>query len=279
MKIALLSLLVTLSLGAKELKALNWNVFLLPGFVQLVMNTYQEERIPLIADFIKEGDYDVAALQEVFTETYYQKLKQRLKDRYPYDTGLPYRTWYKPVNSGLVIFSKYPLTGQKFYPFKRQRHADMFSSKGVQEVKVKVSEYKSFYMVNTHFQARTEHFEVRKDQLKLLDEQVLKDKRSGDQTVVVAGDFNINLYSEEYKSLLKSAKMRPMTLVGPLLFTTDAKLNTFKDDGRRELIDYIFVQSPKGKQKQRVLNPVGDYSDVKNGSLSDHMPIEAIIEI
>lgn len=281
MKLALICFSLALSLGASpftgELRILSWNTFLLPEFVNLVMDIHQEERIPHIADFINKGAYDIVALQEVFTEVYYKKLKSRLKEKYPHDTGLPFRTWYKPVNSGLVVFSKLPLSQKKFFPFQRLRHADMFSSKGIQKILVHISKDKTVHVVNTHFQARPEHGAIRKEQLKLLEEKVLKGKAK-EEVVVLAGDFNIDQKTTEYKGLLKSGGVSPMRLLGPLFFTTDSEINTFRSDGRRELIDYIFVRGARVKE-QRILNPTGAYATFQGASLSDHQPVETIMEI
>lgn len=277
MKLTLICFSIAFSLAAKELKLLSWNAFLLPGFVGVVMDIHQEKRIPLIANFINKGDYDIVALQEVFTEKYYKKLKSRLKEKYPHDTGLPFRTWYKPVNSGLVIFSKLPLSHEKFHPFQRQRHADMFSSKGIQEAQVLISGTRKIHVINTHFQARPEHAAIRKEQLKILEKKVLKSKPK-EEIVVLAGDFNIDQKTPEYKRLLKSGGLSPMRLLGPLFFTTDSEINSFRSDGRRELIDYIFVRGANVKE-QKVLNPIGAYSNLKAASLSDHQPVETVIEI
>lgn len=278
---------------ADSLKVINWNTFLLPSIAKI---TAQNQRAKLIADYLKnsEEDYDIITLQEVFTKRAYRTITKTLKDKYPYHTGSPRRRWFKPVSSGLLILSKYPIVDTYFYMFSKMAHADRYSTKGALAVTIELSEKSKVQVITTHFQAQYgEKYEtIRKGQYHYLKNTVLKNYHDPDLPMILTGDFNINKHrTQEYNPFINYLNLVDPIISGDITDTYDSRINNLVTvkKGKPEKIktyDYIFLlpaQSGAHLRSTYILNPKGNYKikrkHIKDGSLSDHLPVVSIIDL
>jgi len=298
--ICMTCLFVSFSAFSADYKVLSWNSFFLPTYLK---KAYQVERLPKFINVLENSDYDFILLQEVFTKTAYKRINRAMKAKGYYSSGKPFRRFYKPINSGLIIFSKYPLTDVKIMLFDHLAAEDKFSSKGVLFAKASLPNGDVIQLANTHFQSKSDekYKNIRKTHINQI-QSVFKNVFNDENVpVIFGGDFNIgNNYGEEFSDFMAKFKKLGLTTLPPAsrqTYTSDCIVNSLKkllkpDCEARKQVDFIFHR-PSGyhlKSKNRVNSItdliVIDYKDnykTKNGhrnmSLSDHMSVEALIDL
>ncbi len=292
-KIILLMMTITMNAYAKEIKIINWNTYLLP---KIAKKSAQDERAKLMAQYLlnSDEDFDIITLQEVFTKKGYKEFTTILKDKYPYHTGSPTRKWYKPVNSGLLILSKYPIKENSFFMYSGMAHADRFSSKGALAATIEVEDGIYLQVATTHLQAQQgKKYElIRKSQYKYIKKSVIDSFKIDELPLVLTGDFNIDShYPSEFEPFLSYMQLEAPILSGKKLFTINSQTNTLVEASIerpliQEVLDYIFLipgAYSEQIQKTYILHPKGDYLyqgiEQTDASLSDHLPVISIINI
>lgn len=275
---------------AQELRILNWNTYLLPkGLSQ----TFQDERAGLIADYIlgSEMDFDVLTFQEVFSASALEILGERLAGKYPFHSGRPDQKWWKPANSGLIIFSRYPITERSFCMFTRSRDTDFLSAKGVLVVGIEREGKPLVRIATTHMQAHRHHqsVRIRKHQYGQISRSIVNNFGNREVPLIITGDFNIDMYNHsEFGPFLEAMAFLRPEISGSFGFSYDTELNSLaKKSNPRELhqslLDYIFLITGSGDQavmlETRILDPRGIYGRKAGvaGSLSDHFPVYSVI--
>jgi len=294
--ILICSFVISLHSIGKEIRVLSWNIFQLPTSAK---NVLQGPRIEPIAEAILEDDYDFVFLQEVFYKRSYKKLKKKLKERYPYSTGKPKRSLFTLANSGLVIFSKYPLDQIKFKRFKGMKHADKLSSKGFLIARAKIKEGVYVNVATTHLQAKkskAKYIKARKKNILQIEKQFLKNSKYSENPLILGGDFNIrqDIPNDEYVFLEKTfSKYGGRTNREPSSerkFTSDSTSNgliqfLFPEKKKQKRIDYFFAFDKKERlhyddyQIHDFKGKIEFYNFVHIKSLSDHFPIVGVFEI
>lgn len=292
-------LCISLSALGSELSVLSWNTFLMPDYLR---KAYHDERLPSLVKALEKSDYDIIMLQEVFTRKSYKKLNKSLSERGYYTTGYPFRSIYKPFNSGLVIFSKFPMSDVEIMLFDKLAAADKFSSKGVLFAKAHLPDGKVVQLATTHFQAKKgeKYRKIRKSHIS----QIMKSFKkhiSPEMPVIFGGDFNIGSnYGAEADHFFNAFKKLGLATTEPkghLHYTSDCIGNSLKNhlnptcDSRKQ-VDYIFARSGKNSSSKNLNSgeaPIGDLlvldieadyrtdDGVKRMSLSDHLSVEAKI--
>ncbi|NXP78518.1 NSMA phosphodiesterase, partial [Ramphastos sulfuratus] len=101
----------------------------------------RQERVELIGDTLRREGFDLALLQEVWSEQDYNNLKGKLGGRYPFchyfRSGV--------IGSGLCIFSRFPILDTLLYQYSLNgypymlQHGDWFCGKSVGLVIIKIS--------------------------------------------------------------------------------------------------------------------------------------------
>ncbi|GIX65665.1 sphingomyelin phosphodiesterase, putative [Babesia caballi] len=155
--------------GLQPVTIMSYNVQGLPNLLLPVADL--KSRIPSILLYLREVitkyHVDVLVFQELFSKKLYSKIKDALKDLVPSDTGLYMQTvcasfWmrflgrllrnFKFVASGVVIFSKYPITAKEKLVFSSGVFSDALSGKGAVAARIQV---RGRYcdVVGTHLQA------------------------------------------------------------------------------------------------------------------------------
>ena len=212
-----------------------------------------------LADFIKEQNPDVVALQEVDVCTFRDIApKQNGKDfisELAYHTGMlgvygktiPYMGGYY----GIGILSKYPIASLERIYLPKTEHGKEQRALLVADIEYKEGEY--FTFVSTHLDYT--NTQERQTQVKKLNEVLLNKT----YPVIVAGDFNGRPEAIEILDGMAQWKQ---------ICNTDATVPATKPMHK---IDYIFAY-PKDK-----------WEIIENASyfiqLSDHLPISAVVEL
>nr|XP_014425327.1 sphingomyelin phosphodiesterase 2 [Pelodiscus sinensis] len=104
------------------------------------LSKLRQERIGLIGDTLSQEGFDLALLQEVWSERDYCELKQKLAAHYPYSH------YFKSgvIGSGLCVFSKYPILDTFLYQYSLNgypymlQHGDWFCGKAVGLLVIKI---------------------------------------------------------------------------------------------------------------------------------------------
>ncbi|XP_006276956.1 sphingomyelin phosphodiesterase 2 [Alligator mississippiensis] len=118
------------------------------------LSKLRQERVQMIADTLSQEGYDLVLLQEVWSETDYRTLKQRLSACYP--SSHYFRSGV--IGSGLCVFSKYPILDTFLYQYSLNgypymlQHGDWFCGKSVGLLVLKIQEI-VFNIYVTHLHA------------------------------------------------------------------------------------------------------------------------------
>lgn len=195
-------------MAAQDLKILTFNVWGLR-----ILSKDLDVRMHAIADKLAKEDYDVVALQEVWSLDYYNMICEKVKNVYPYfhyfHSGI--------IGSGCATFSKYPIIETFFQQYLHNGYfwdifaGDWFAGKGVGCCVIK-HPLKSLYVFNTHLHA--EYFEnqspvieeARTVQCYQLAQFIRRTTRPGD-AVILCGDLNHQPDTLGFKSLLELSKL------------------------------------------------------------------------
>lgn len=151
--------------------------------------TYNIERIPIyirpkvdIDKLMKKCD--ILCLQENFCN-----LIGSNKQSYNYNCVIPQGSFYKLIDSGLSIYSKYPIKYIDFIKFNNSSLIESVASKGFLVVQIA-----NLILINTHLQAslsiHDDNTDITLSQLKTILSYVNKHNY---HKVLICGDFNLNL--------------------------------------------------------------------------------------
>uniref|UniRef100_A0A8C3HXA1 sphingomyelin phosphodiesterase n=1 Tax=Chrysemys picta bellii TaxID=8478 RepID=A0A8C3HXA1_CHRPI len=119
---------------------LQLRVFNLNCWAIRYLSKLRQERIGLIGDTLSQEGFDLALLQEVWSERDYCELKQKLTVCYPYSH------YFKSgvIGSGLCVFSRYPILDTFLYQYSLNgypymlQHGDWFCGKAVGLLVIKI---------------------------------------------------------------------------------------------------------------------------------------------
>jgi hypothetical protein len=143
-----------------KLNILSLNVRLLTAAFGLIkISKNNGHRAQLIRnEILKFNNVDVIMLQEAFNTTIVEReIFNHIKHIYPYkyiDQRTP--AFIFGVNSGLVIFSKYPIIDKTIYTYKMWTGDELFAKKSIMGVKIEIplqNTLHTAYVFNTHLQA------------------------------------------------------------------------------------------------------------------------------
>ncbi|MEU9338320.1 sphingomyelin phosphodiesterase [Streptomyces sp. NPDC048290] len=205
---------------APALKVLSYNAFLMS--TSLYPNWGQAHRAAAIAGAPFVQGQDVIVLQEMFDNTTSDALKNRLADRYPYQTPVVGRTrsgWdatggaysaTTPEDGGVTILSKWPVLRKEQWVYQDACGADWWSNKGFAYVVLNVNGSK-VHVLGTHAQSTDpgcgagEAARTRSRQFRAVDAFLDGKNIPPGEQVIVAGDLNVDSRAAEYGSMLADA--------------------------------------------------------------------------
>ena len=148
------------------------------------------------------------------------------------------------TNSGLWVFSKYPILHHGSITFRTRHGIDAFSRKGALLIEINING-QAIQIAGTHLQNCGPAW-LKKMQCMEIYERLLKPAEREGVPQVICGDFNIDRLkeSENYKSML-SLLNAVDTNHNPALITYDSANNQLKNEtgSSNDLIDYILVRN------------------------------------
>lgn len=258
----------------EELSVITWNTYMLPAIAR---KTNQVERAKLIGEQLNQWDHDVVCLQEMFHKRARKKVIEALKEKYPYYKRANKNSLFK-VSSGLVVFSKYPITDHYYEKYKEKTSIEKYAKKGLQRVIIELPNGQKIQVFNTHLQAKSneECKEVRKTQVEQIKNNILPNFPT-----IFCGDFNIKKDDKEsYRHLITTLGAQDGEFIGETKITGGDPTNELrhgrssKDVGK--IIDYILSYK---NDLVKVLDRETKKIVINGQTLSDHNFVQAKIKI
>jgi sphingomyelin phosphodiesterase len=270
----------SLSIEKTSIKVLSWNIYMLPRFIK---NTGKLERAEKIGKEILDRDYDVIVFQEAFHSGARKIIKKELSKQYKYSAGpANKKTVCLRTNSGIWIFSKYPIINSQSLIFHNKFGIDALSRKGALIVEINVNG-KKIQIVGTHLQSSGSEW-IKHSQCVELTERLIRPFEKKGVPQIICGDFNIDMASTyHYQKMLQTLGASDSELSGNKKHTYDRLNNDLHDEPKsvkQDLIDYILHKANDAVLKiiQKRIEIFHSKWDKSHKDLSDHYPLSAEIE-
>lgn len=257
-----------------EIRILSYNIKMLPRLL-LPVRQGPIKRARLIPQHMINDSLDIIVFQELFDIRSRRIIRRKLRKEYPYHIGpanrniIPFKT-----NSGIVIYSKYPLKKIDRVRFREREGIDRWAHKGGLLVEVTMPNGQRFQVLGTHLQAGGS-WRTKLSQYIDLSSIILTNQEPG-VPQFLAGDFNTaQSDSLRYPMMLKVLDAVDDTLQSPEKFSADSANNDLKSRGSSKLIDFILYR-PNGVDPLMMKRYVRLYTErwcAEYCSLSDHNAI------
>ncbi|MDE3046610.1 MAG: hypothetical protein KGJ02_08240 [Verrucomicrobiota bacterium] len=198
-------------LEGRIVRIATFNLGFLPEFVT-VFNQLRpvSDRADQFIDYVnnRQND-DWICVQELFNELFHKesikKIVEQCKQKYPY---IIFDTCPRTLgmDSGLAIFSKYPLKEPTFWKFKDTFEEDALSNKGILGVKIQVKPDRQVVVFTTHFQSGySEKAQNHRAACLVAFRELYQTYGKGAQDIITQGDFNLTKWenrelTEEWKA-------------------------------------------------------------------------------
>lgn len=310
----------TIPAASQAITLMTYNIQQL-GYPNWIADHFEKQRLELIPESIRTLAVrpDVLVLQEVFTQHSYDFLLSTLSEIYPYHTQVVGEDCKDPRwssisgncqaslikgNSGLLIFSRWPIEQQHAYVFDAVRVSktfDFLARKGVVYAKIEVTQNNPkelvapmmLHVFGTHLQASAEEHDIRLLQLDEMRRFIDGFKIPKDQAVILAGDFNISSIDQPGFNEMLAHAVAEVTLeeggVGSISDSTNEYLRLITANETKIetdlTLDYVLFRSdhlqPVNDPKLQVINFKSSSAwrgarlfkpDIELNDLSDHYP-------
>jgi endonuclease/exonuclease/phosphatase family metal-dependent hydrolase len=206
-------------------------------------------RSKMLCDYLKANDpLDICFFQEVWKESHY-KIIHKLFYKEQADLGEFYFDTLTPKNkkTGMLVYYRGDLISSEYIPFSinESNLLDKFRNKigilkGIGHLELHRADLGSLHVINIHTHPTSAAVRISQ-----IVEIIAFVKSLKNANIIIAGDFNMEPSSVEYKLLLSSLACEVVPtkpLVGGELSTYSRK-NPYAIPGLHKLVDYIFLQS------------------------------------
>lgn len=268
---------------SEEIKIMAWNIFMVPP---IIFKSCQTERASLIANYIKAQNPDILVLEESFMKETRAIINDSLKILYPYQSAITKRGPMK-MNSGVWIFSKYPIEKEAFITYKKKRSSDIFAKKGATFVQLKIGD-KQIQVIGTHTQSLVKNVSTREKQFIQLKKELLDPNLKDSIPQFIIGDLNCNFYdTTAYKKMLQLLETLPVSFSGEK-YSWNGQENDLAykfSEHSLETLDYILLRTRHENSAEiestEILKSRNEscYCKHKFYNYSDHHPIISTIKL
>lgn len=262
----------------KKIKILSWNIYMLPHLVAVHSN--KKMRAVAIGEALIESDYDVIFFQEAFHSTARNIILSQLQSKFPYHAGPANKKLFSlKANSGLWIFSKYPIVKSQSIIYRNKFGVDALSRKGALLVELNV-EGQHIQIAGTHLQNCGPVW-LRHVQCVEFYKRLLKPNAQEGVPQIICGDFNNDRYTvqEDYQFMLQALDAKDSNDE-----TSQYSYDRLNNDlhiekgNKKDLIDYILYRSNGGFAIcTNEVTPIKKKWSTQHFDLSDHYAIQAEI--
>ena len=248
---------------------------MLPGF----LGCSNLPRAEAIGALLASSDYDVIVFQEAFHKRSRTKIRRLLQSAYPFQAGPANQKLFSlKANSGIWIFSRYPIQDVHSIIFRTRYGADAMSRKGALMVDLKIKN-NPVQIIGTHLQNAGGVWR-RQSQCLELYHRLLKSFERPGVPQIVCSDFNISRHenNEDYRLMLQALDANDAVSNFEKRFSYDMNSNDLptKHGVQQGLIDYILIRNNEawvqcGERKIKVLQKRWH---AEHKDLSDHYSVE-----
>jgi endonuclease/exonuclease/phosphatase family metal-dependent hydrolase len=278
--VLILSPLVKASEEDKELRILSYNIQMLPRWIAHLGHG-PVKRAKLIPEKLIQDNIDIIVFQEAFDKHCMKLISRQLKTVYPYSIGPANdKKCGIKLNSGVMIFSKTPLTFVDQVDFTECEKEDCFARKGALLVETEFNG-KKIQVLGTHKEAGGSLPLKAGQYIEILG--MVRKHTKPNVPQFLCGDFNIRKDSDLYFGMLGTFEMKDGPITGELQYTSDHLLNdmsSYRPDDRK-IIDFIFYRgnghepiSTKREIRRYMQRWHKDHED-----LSDHLAVLMSIKL
>ncbi len=236
-----------------NLKILTWNVQMLPTSPPVEpLQRGQAMRAPWIIEFLNAQDYDVVVLQEVIDKKITERLKEGLKEKYPYLVSVDSKRGIAACSGGILFAGKIPLKYVDHIVYKNLTGVDALAEKGCVLVEAEKDGLR-FQIAGTHLQAGDD--EARDKEIPEIAEGIIVPHRAECVPQILLGDMNLSPAEDAFATLLAANAMTSFPLDDPDPTTTSGKNSWNKPNKRAKHIDHV------------LLNPCGTHTTIVRQSV------------
>jgi endonuclease/exonuclease/phosphatase family metal-dependent hydrolase len=262
-----------ISIDTNELRIVTYNVKMLPRILAHLKH-HPVKRARLIPAKLIEDSVHIVCFQEAFDGKSIRELKRLLKPHFPYTVGPANKRPGFKLSSGVIIFSKLPLSFISEIDFIDCEKEDCAARKGALLV-ASSWQGQPFQIMGTHAEAGGD-LKFKCGQLCEMRDMVQQYKKDSVPQFLL-GDFNMKKGMPVYDSLISIFGAEDGPLTGELQYTSDAKLNDMRryNPDKRGQVDYILYKG-NGVVPRRIEREVKRYQqnwDSKHKDLSDHFGV------
>jgi len=244
---------------------------------RLVMHDDQIERAKEIVKAVLNDSMDIIVFEEIFDRKARKIITKGLKPVFNYTAG-PGKKGILKLNSGVMIFSKYPIINTAIVYFDDCKEADCLAKKAVVYSEIQLKENKKINLLGTHFQAigGPVFRKIRARQMDIMQKTAEKNMKEG-APVVFAGDFNISENDSLFIRLLSVFKVKHKPVISKRKNSSDADNYYKQGDTGGSLIDHIFLNENGSTATLENIEVVRKeyYKDGNARDLSDHYLVRA----
>ena len=265
-----------------ELSILTYNTQLMPFYTRVVNDLNQPElRAKEIPHHIK--NYDVVVIEELFDRDLRSSFIEGMKDDYPYHTKLVGDTSDLPLSGGVMIFSKWPIEKEDQIIYQANDGVDALAAKGVSYAVINKNG-KRYHVFGTHTVAGNADTakSARARELVEFDQFIQRMAIPQNEPVLIAGDFNIDQFTDEVQLLLSTMHVNLLDNIG-YKYSTDGLTDTMDTSSDRNRLDYVFYlndhePAKKAFNKVFVLRALENVNKWPKFDLSDHYPVASYFD-
>ncbi len=228
-----------------NLKILTWNIQMLPTALDQFSKSLQRDqklRTPWVIEFLNAQDYDIIVLQEVIDTAITARLKEGLKDRYPYIVAARSKMGIAGASGGILLAGRIPLRYVAHIVFKNVAGVDALAEKGCTLVEAEKDGVR-FQIAGTHLQAGYQNFKDK--QYAELYEGILKPYKQEGVPQILAGDMNTRPGTDKFQLLLKTTEMQDFPTDDPHPYTIDSN-NSWKPSKKDPTRPDHVLLNPRG---------------------------------
>ncbi|NOT75619.1 MAG: sphingomyelin phosphodiesterase [Cyclobacteriaceae bacterium] len=263
--------------GAEKIKILSWNIYMLPGF----LSPGKVPRAEAIGKLLSSRDYDVIVFQEAFHKKSRKTISRHLQSAFPFQMGPANQKFFSlKTNSGIWIFSRYPISETHSIIFKTRYGTDALSRKGALLIELKVNNH-PIQIIGTHLQNAGDDWRRQSQCMEIFN--LLEEHKRPGVPQIVCGDFNVTRYGtdKDYEMMLETLNADDGEITGEKLFSYDQMSNDLLSSSgtQQDIIDYILVRSNQTNVvcSDRKIKVHQQRWNSNHQDLSDHYSVETEI--
>ena len=213
--------------------------------------------------------YDAVVLQEAFSNRHRMQIVEALTDEYPYRSRVLGVDKFLKYNGGVIILSRWPILSESQTEFTVCEGSDCLVSKGVVYARLEKLG-RIYHLFGLHLKAQIEFDGARLAQLPEVRKFVDLQNVPSDEPLLIAGDFNINFFSNEedgeYAAAVSVLNVQSPESSSEATYASES--NSMISDPVNERLDYVFFSNDHLKPSSAVSEVV--YIRQGDKDLSDH---------